>query len=322
MVFLFRKPTNKFMLPKERNSIKHKVTVLLFLSPWLVGFCAFILVALLNSFRLSFTAYNLFKPPKFIGLSNYKALFKDEIFIQVLGNTIFYTFFAFILNFTVAFLLSLFIFDHKRNKYPGVMIFKTLYFIPYIIPFVAYAIVWKFMYNPQFGIVNYFISIFGGTPQTWLTSKSLVKPSIIFANILLMGPQMIIFYSGLQDIPESLFDSLKIDGANWFHRLKDVIVPILSPIMIFNGILLFIYSFQVFALPLVMTEGNSSTTTSCGGPAHSSTFYLMYLYDTAFTRLDLGFASAMAWVMFIILLICSSVFLYLQKHKTFYMGDC
>jgi multiple sugar transport system permease protein len=309
------------MTQKAKNAWKYRATTLAFVSPWLIGFTVFILLALANSLYYSFTAFNLFAPPKWIGWYNFASLFRDDIFIKVLRNTAYYTAIAFVVNFSLSLVLAIFLYENERIGNHFTDLFKVVFFLPYVIPLVAYAVVWKFMYNPDIGIINYLIKCFGGSPLLWLNSMQLVKPAILISNALLIGQQMIIFFAGLQDIPQTLFDSCKIDGANALQRLRHVIVPLLSPVMLFNAILLFIRSFQVFALPLIMTETSSSTTTTAGGPAHASTFYLMYLYDTAFTRLDMGYASAMAWIMFILLLLLSGIFIYIDRKHTFYMGE-
>jgi len=273
----------------------------LFLLPNLLGFLVFILLPLIASFGLSFTSWDLLTPIKWIGLGNYKTLISDQVFWKVLWNTIYFT----IGNVPVGIILSLFLAITLNQKIKGITIFRAVYFLPVISSTVAVAIVWQWLYNPQFGLLNYLLSLVGIDGPNWLSSTTWAMPAVIITSIWRgLGFNMVLFLAGLQGIPETYYDAAKIDGANWWALFKNITVPLLSPTTFFVVVISIINSFQVFDLIYVMTAG---------GPARSTSVLVHYLYQNAFQYFKMGYASAIGYVLFF--LVFTVILIQLKRTK-------
>jgi multiple sugar transport system permease protein len=269
---------------------------LLFCSPWLLGLSLFMIYPLVAALYYSLCDYSVLLPPVFVGLDNYIELFQDKLFWKSLWNT---TFFAVgsvglsvVMSLTLAILLN--------SKVKGLPFYRTVFFLPSLMPLVASSILWFTMYSGQGGIINTLLKKIYIDGPAWLTDPNWSKPALIFMATWGAGNSMVIFLAGLQDVPTSLYEASIIDGANWTQRLVNVTLPMISPVIYFNVVMGVIGGFQVFAQAMIMTAPGRSG--SVGAPEQSLLFYVLQLYNVGFMDLRMGYASAMAWVLFIIIL--------------------
>ncbi len=281
----------------------------MFVSPWVAGLGFFVLYPIFSSLYHSFCDYSVLEPPVFIGLTNYIDLAKDEVFWISLWNTFFYAFFAIPLGQFIALTLALLL----NTKIRGLSIYRTIFFLPSLVPIVAMAMLWMWIFNGQYGVLNYFLSLLGIKAPAWLMNVHWSKPALIIMSFWAIGYSMVIYLAGLQDVPVSLYESAEIDGANFLQKIRHVTLPMISPVILFNFIMGIIFAFQIFAGPYIMTPGP-------GGPARSTTFYTLYLFQTAFEDLRMGFASAMAWILFLIILSLTLLAIRASKNRVYYAG--
>ena len=288
---------------------RNQVMGMLFISPWLIGFFLFALFPLIASFYLSMTNYDFIREPKFIGAANYIRLFTaDPDFWKVMYNTFYYVIFGVPLGLAVAFLVATLL----NNEIRGRALFRSLIYIPSIVPTVCTAVVWLFIMNVQYGAINGFLKTFGWRTIPFLSSPELAKPSLILIYVWAQGTAVVIFLAALQDVPRQLYDAALVDGANAWARFWNVTVPLCSPVILFNFIMGVIASFQDFTLPFVLTGG---------GPMKSTEFYVVSLYRNAFVQFSIGKASAMAWILFLIILVFSVVLFRTSARWVFYGGE-
>jgi len=280
----------------------------LFILPWLLGFILWTAGPMLASIAISFSAWQIITVPKFVGLANFAALLQDSQIGQSLYNSAFYVVIGVPTHLFVALMTALLVNVRVR----GVAVYRTLYFLPSLIPLVANSLLWVTILNTDFGLANYFLYFLHLPPIQWLSDPRIVKSSLIMMSWWSMGGQMIILLAGLRGIPEHLYDAAAIDGANWWHRFRLVTLPMLSPAILFNLILALIGAFQIFTQAYVMTSG---------GPDNATLFYVYYLYDIAFQKLDMGYASAMAWLLFVIILSFTLLQFRLSRRWVFYEAD-
>lgn len=238
----------------------------------------------------SFCDYSILNPPVYIGAQNYVELASDEIFWQSLYNTVWFAIFALPAGLILALFLALLL----NGPILGRGIFRTIFFIPSLVPLVALAVLWQWLLNAEYGLVNILLGYIGIPPIDWLGDTRFSKPGLLVTGLWAVGNAVVIYLAGLQDVPASLYESARLDGANAFQQLLHVTIPMISPVIYFNFMMGCIGVLQIFALPYVMTGG---------GPARSTLFYTMYLLDQAFLYLNMGYASAMAWVLFLLIVI-------------------
>lgn len=279
---------------------------LLFASPWFFGFLVFLLYPLCASLYYSFCDYSVLKAPVFIGLDNYTELFKDDVFYTSLYNTLFYALFALPLSTLMALGLAMLL----NSKVKGLAFYRTIFFLPSIVPMISLAMLWLWMFNGEFGLVNNGLNAIHLPTQPWLTDKSWTKPALIFMSMWGVGNAMVIYLAGLQNVPQPLYEASDLDGATPWQKTWNVTLPMLSPVIQFNVILGMIGSLQVFAIPYVMF--------SSGGPERSAYFYAMYLYDNAFNYQRMGYASAMGWIMFIVIFIATRIAIKISDKRVHY----
>ena len=269
---------------------------LAFISPWLVGFLVFSLYPITAGFYYSFCHYNIIRPPRWIGLANYIELFTDDpYFYQSLYNTLYMTALGLPLGLTLAFFLALAL----NASVKGQSFFRTAFYLPSIVPVVATSILWVWILNPEYGLVNAFLRRIGLEGPGWLTDPNWSKPALILTGLWGVGGTMIIFLAGLQQIPSALYEAALVDGAGRRQRLLHVTIPSITPVIYFNLIMGIIGSFQYFTQVFVMTGGGASGRVA-GGPQGSTLVYALYLYQNAFSNFAMGYASAMAWILFVI----------------------
>jgi multiple sugar transport system permease protein len=271
---------------------------------------------MLASLYTSFTEYHLRAPSEWVGLANYVEMFEDKRFWIALYNTSYMVIMAvpliLLCSFICAVLLNL--------KLWGQSVYRVIYFLPSIVPIVASTMLWIWIFNTNNGLLNTFLNYFGLPGPNWLTDPAWSKPSLIILGLWGMGGTIVIYLSGLQDVPLSLLEAAELDGASWWQRLWHVTIPMISPITLFNLVLGVISMFQYFVQPFIFAEAQTSSGGNdriLGAPLDSTLFYSIYLYDKAFVRLKFGYASAMAWVLFIIILICTLIILRWSERWTY-----
>jgi multiple sugar transport system permease protein len=285
-----------------------------FIGPWLIGFLLFTLGPFVASFYLSFTEYKLIDAPSWIGLTNYDTMFSslwsDEGDIQVwtsLRNTVYYTVFHVPLAMVLAFSIALLLNADVR----GMPLFRTMFYLPSITAGVATAILWLWLLNPN-GLVNYGLGLIGIAGPRWFGSTAWAMPGLILMSLWSIGGTIIIYLAGLQGVPQQLYDAASIDGAGWWARLRHVTVPLMTPTIFFTMVIGLIASFQIFTPALVITDG---------GPGTSTLFYLLHLYRNGFRWFNMGYASALAWLLFVIILAFTLLQLALSRRWVYYEGE-
>jgi multiple sugar transport system permease protein len=275
----------------SRADRRRLITGLLFVSPWLVGLIVWTIYPLLSSFYYSFFRYDMLRPAQFIGLKNYTDLFTtDPHFKTVLYNTLFYVGLGVPLGAVSAFLMATLL----NTRIIGRAAFRTIFFLPAIVPAVVIAMVWGFLLNAQYGLVNATLRGLGLPVINFLTNPDLAKPSLILISVWAQGYAIVIFLATLQDVPRVLYEAATVDGANNWQKFWNITIPMCTPVILFNLVTGFIYGFQEFTLPWLITHG---------GPNQATEFYAVHLYRNAFVYLRMGKASALAWILFVIILI-------------------
>ena len=270
-------------------AFRRNVTGYLFISPFILGFILWFLIPALIAVYLSVHKWNLISAPEFVGMDNVEQLFKDPLFPQALKATVLYTVISVPLGLMLSFGLAMLL----NTQLPGIGIFRTIYYLPSIIPAVASAALWAWMFNTEFGLINVIIRAFGGPKVPWLQSPDWALPAIIIISLWSVGGAMIIFLAGLQGIPDIYYEAAEIDGAGPWTKLRHITLPLMSPVFFFNLVIGFISSFQVFIAGYLITDG---------GPVNSTLFLVLYIYRTAFRSLNMGYAAVMSWVLFFILM--------------------
>ncbi len=257
----------------------------LFIMPWLLGFLLFTAGPMIASVLISFMRWELVQPPQWVGALNWATLGTDPLFFVSLRVTLWYTLLSVPTGLAASFALALLMNLNVR----GVALFRTLYYLPSIVSGVAVALLWTWILNPKFGLVNYLLHLAGIAGPEWLFSRTWVIPAFAIMNLWGVGGSMMIYLAGLQSIPTELYEAAEIDGAGRWCKLWHVTVPMMSPVVLFNLVMGVIGSMQVFTQGYVMTKG---------GPNNASLFYVLYLYRNAFQYFQMGYASALAWVLF------------------------
>lgn len=277
--------------PVRGARIRNSLEGYLFIAPWLVGFLLLTAGPMLVSVWMSLQRWNILTPPHYVGMGNYRKLFtEDPLFWKSLGNTAYYAFFSVPLGMTVALLLALLL----NQKVRGLALFRTIFYLPSVVSGVATAVLWQLLLNPETGGVNYLLRQLGmQDPPGWLTSEQWAMPGLILMSTWTVGGMMLIFLAGLQGVSDELLQAATVDGAGTWARFRHVTLPLLTPTIFFNLVMAIIGSFQVFTQTFVMTNG---------GPADATLTYVLYLYRNAFEFFRMGYASALAWVLFFILL--------------------
>lgn len=282
--------------PLLSKQLRRDLRAYLFLSPWLIGLLVFTAYPMLASFYFSLTKYTILNPPRWVGTDNFVNMFtNDPLFWQAVWNTLYYTLISVPLGILVALLLALLL----NQRAFGVGFYRTAFYLPSLVPIVASTLLWKLMLDPRLGLINEALSTVGLPRLGWLASAEWSKPALILMSLWTgSGGAMLIFLAGLKDVPQSLIDAAMIDGANRWQRFRHITIPLLTPTIFFNLIMAIIASFQVFGAAFVAV-GNSSTA----GPLNSLLVYMLLLYRYAFRFFDMGYASAMALVLFVVLVL-------------------
>lgn len=292
-----------------RNKRAEGIAFYLFISPWLIGFLLLSLAPMVYSLYTSFTNWDGIVAPSFTGLQNYKDLLNDSLFYKSLLNTFYFAMVSVPLNLVVALFLAVMI----NAKHRGAYFFRSLFYLPSVASGVAIYIVWQRLFNSETGYINYFLSRLGIQGPNWLKDPKLAMFSIILMSVSFCGSQMLIFLAGLQDVPKTYYEAALIDGANRPTIFFRITLPLLSPVILFNLIIGIIGGLQVFTQPFVLTNGE-------GTPAYSTFVYAMYIFRSAFTQHRFGYAGALAWIMFIIIMVLSMLVLLSSGKWVFQQG--
>lgn len=281
----------------------------LFALPWFLGMLFFVVGPVVASFGMSFTDWNILSTPSWIGLANYTKLFTDDpLFYKSLGVTLIYTLCAVPLGMSCALLLALAL----NQKIRALAFFRSVFFLPTVLSGVAVAMLWQWLFNPEFGAINAFLRALHLPAPGWLGSETWALPALILMSLWGVGGTAVLYLAGLQNIPGQLYEAAAIDGAGSVRSFLYVTVPMLSPVLFLTMILGIIGSFQVFTQAFVMTGG---------GPNHATEFYALYLYRHAIEYLNMGYASAMAWILLVIVLTLTLIQLRASRHWVYYEED-
>lgn len=268
---------------------RRTITGYLFISPFILGFIFWVLIPALMAMWLTFTDWNLISPPRYVGFQNIVRLGSDKLFWQSLKVTVNYTLISVPLGLVLGFVLALLM----NTKVRGISGFRTVYYLPSIVPAVASAVLWAWILNTEFGLLNSVLGWFGIPRVAWLQEPEWALPALILMSLWGLGASMVIYLAGLQGIPESFYEAAMIDGAGRWAQLRHITIPLMSPIIFFNLIIGIIASFQVFTAGFLITNG---------GPQNATLFYVLYLYRNGFEYLDMGYSAALAWVLFLIIM--------------------
>lgn len=279
-----------------------------FIAPWLLGFLAFTLWPFLRSIQLSFTRYDIVRPPKWVGLANYESLLtNDEVFRTSAWITLKYAIVSVPLGIVAGVILALFL----NADVKGISVYRTVFFLPSIVPTVATTAIFMWILNPQIGLVNGILKQMGVTGPGWLSDPKWALWSLMFMGLWGVGNSMVIYLAGLKDIPNYLYEAAIVDGASPLLRLLKITLPMLTPVIFFNLVMGVIGSLQYFTQAYIMTGG---------GPEDSTRFYALYLFDRAWRYADMGYASAMAWLLFLAIVLLTTILFRTQKRWVHYGG--
>ncbi len=301
-------------LMKRKISLAQKEAIWAygFISPWLIGFLVFTFGPMIASLYYSFTKYNILDPPKWLGVANYVRLaFGDELFWHSLERTVYFASLALPLGLVFGLVLALLL----NQDIPGVNLWRTVYFLPSVIAGVAVALLWMRLFNPKIGVVNPFLVRLGvENPPGWLNDPDWAIPSLVIMSLWGVGGSMIIYLAGLQGIPTALYEAAKIDGAGSWSRFRHVTLPMMTPVIFYNLVMGLIGSFQYFTEVYVASSGE-------GGPLRSTLVYNLYLYHNAFKYFEMGYASALAWILLLITLLATLLVFRSSPYWVFYEGE-
>ncbi len=285
----------------------------LFALPWIIGFLLLSVYPLVMSLYYSFTEFNFISDPKWVGLDNFESLFSDRRFFKSLGNTCFYAFVATPILLVIALLLALI--ANKRFSLRGVA--RTVFFLPSIIPMVAATMVWIWMFDPTYGYINNFLALFGIEGPAWLINPKTTKWALVMMGSWCTGTTMLVCLAALQDVPKSYYESASLDGANAFQKFIHITVPSVAHVLVYQAILNLINAFQYFTQVYVITTASGGNTSGAsGGPENSILMYPLYLFHNAFIYQKMGKASAMAWILMVVVGLLTIVMVKLSRKAT------
>lgn len=279
-----------------------------FVSPWIFGFAAFLIYPLVASLYFSFCDYSVLRPPIWTGLDNFTTLLHDDVFWIALRNTVYFTALYLPLSMVVALGLAMLL----NTKVRGMAIYRTIFYLPSLVPMVATAVLFLWVFDSDHGIVNQILASIDIKGPGWITDSAWSKITIILLSLWGMGNTMIIYLAGLQEVPQSLYEAAEVDGARAWTKTWAVTLPMISPVIFFNLIMGIVGSIQIFTVPYIMFPG--------GAPARSTYFYTAYLFDNAFRFHNMGYACAMGWIMFLIILALTLIARQFTERHVYYEG--
>ena len=297
-----------------RTNTKHKANLYekshlkwgyFFIAPAIIGLICFNFGPMLFSLGVSFTSWDVITDMEFIGFENYINLFHDPLFFQSLKVTLLYTLITVPLITCVPLLIAILL----NTKVKGIAVFRTIFYVPSIVPAVASAAIWMYIYNPLYGLLNSILKIFGIPSQNFIFSETQAIPSLAVMALWAAGNTVVIYLAGLQGVSKQLYEAAEIDGAGVFSRFKNITIPMMTPIIFYNFVMAIINSMQIFTQAYIMTEG---------GPANATYFYALMVYDNAFKQSKMGYSAAMSWVFFIIIAVLTLIVFKTQNKWVIY----
>jgi multiple sugar transport system permease protein len=284
---------------------------LLFISPWLIGLLVFTLYPLLASLYYSFTDYNVLQPANLIGFSNFREMFsEDHLFWTSVQNTLIFAALSLPVNIVISVGLALLL----NLKVHGMSVYRTIFYLPSVFPGVVTALLFRWILNPQFGLINVLLKQAGLPTVGWLTDPAWAKPSLVLIGLWGIGGSMVIYLAALQDVPQHLYEAAELDGAGALTKTFFITLPMISPAIFFNLVLGTIEVFQSFTFVYVITNGE-------GGPLDKTLFYGLLLYRNAFKYLEMGYASAMAWLLALFVLAITLIIFKSSGRWVYYGGE-
>jgi multiple sugar transport system permease protein len=291
-----------------KQARREELAFYLFISPWIIGFLLFDAGPIVASLGVSLTDWKILGDPHWIGLDNYQRMMDDRVFFKAIRNSIYYGVGSVTLGIATAFLLALLLNQPVR----GVTLFRTIFYLPALVSGIAIAILWTNILHPDYGLINASLAKIGIDGPGWLKSPEWAMPGLILVAVWSVGGSVVIFLAGLQGVPTHLYEAAALDGAGPLRKFWNVTVPMMSPVIFYNIIVGFIVSLQSFVLILIMTDGR---------PANATLVMGLYIYRTAFKFLDLGYASAMAWVLLVVIMLITLVQFVAARFWVYYEGD-
>lgn len=288
-----------------KTRTRDTIAFFLFISPWLIGFVVFTIVPMLASLFISFTDWNILTPPVWSGAKNFQTIFSDPLFYKSIQVTLTYTLFSVPLNI----ILSIFVAMLLNNALPGMRLFRTIFYLPAIVSGVVISVIWLWIYNPDYGLINGFLAMFGIEGPGWVYDENWALPSLIIMSLWGIGTNIVLYLAGLQSISTEFYEAAHIDGANFWQRLIYITLPSMSPVLLFTTLTGIINSLQTFTQAFVMTDG---------GPNNATNFYAFYIYNNAFVWRKMGEACAQAWILFIIIFILTMITLKVSNGHVHY----
>jgi multiple sugar transport system permease protein len=280
------------------------------ISPWLLGFLIFLAYPTFRSLYLAFTRFQVGHTPTWIGFDNFTKLAHDDLFWKSLGVTLKYV----IGSVPGSNLVALGIAMLLAQKIRGISIWRTIYFLPSVVSVVAISVLWYYVFNPQYGIVNSLLDMIGIKGPGWYTSETWAMPTIILISWWMVGTQIIIYLAGLKGIPQEYYEAVEVDGGGPWAKFRHITIPLLSPVVFFNVVMGFIGAFQVFDQAWILSAG-------LGRPNNATLTYMMNLYKQAFEFGNMGYASALAWVLFVIIMLLTALVLRSSSLWVFYEAE-
>jgi len=277
---------------------------MLFAFPWFIGFSFFIVYPILASIYYSFCSYDVLTPPQWVGLDNFITLFKDGLFWRCLYNTIYFIVVSLPIGIGIGIAIAL----SLNLNVKGRPVYRTAFYLPVIVPLTASAILWIWILDPHYGLINALLGRVGVVGPGWLTDPKWSKPALILMRWWAMGNAILIYLASIQDVPRQLYEAAELDGANSWQKFTNITIPMISPAIFYNLVIGLIMSFQYFTEPFIMTNG---------APVDSTLFYSLYLYRNGFNYFKMGYASAMAWILFVLILACT-LFVFKNSAKWVY----
>ncbi len=281
-------------------------------TPTILGLLLFKVGPVLASLALSFTDYDIISSPKWTGVSNYAMMAEDKFWLKSVTVTLNYTFLFIPLSLVIAYGIALLMSQNVR----GISIYRTMWYLPSLVPGVASAVVWRWALNPNFGPINYPLRLIGLPTPGWLTDPNWIIPAVVLIQLWALGSGVLIFLAAIKGVPITYYEAAEVDGATTFVKFWNITLPMTSSVIFFQLIMTIIGSFQVFGVAYILFSGQ--TTSDPAGPGNSALFYVLYLYRNAFGYFKNGYASAMAWVMFVVVMLLTVILFYFQRKWVFY----
>ncbi len=281
----------------------------LLVAPWVFGFLAFIAGPMLASVVLAFTNWDLLTPPEWVGLKNFSRLIlRDDSVHQALQVTTIYAFVSIPLQVALGLFIALLL--NEKIRFQSFM--RTVFYLPSVVSGVAVALLWRWIFSPDFGLLNAFLAWFGINGPAWLGDERFALPALILMSLWGVGGSMIIYLAGLQSIPTSFYEAAEVDGAHLFHKFWHITLPLITPVILFQAVMGIITALQTFTQPYIMTGG---------GPKEATLFLMLYLYENAFQFLKMGYASALAWVLFLYIMVLTLLVIKSSSAWVYYEGN-